>query len=890
MNCLRGVLIEFKIVSLETASIIIKKWISIILILFSLNAFSLNLGYGSPIFLRLCGFLSVLCILALYGDSYFKIYNKILTTASGSTFGNTSPRVINNKSSNGYNRAAIPAVGIALILISLAALMHTAEPEIWILSLIVIVCGLDLLLRSAGEKEDQLPPLALGTLIYAVFYIFYLHDSSLWLNVESLSLATSGILGQLGGVSLAFGPTISGTLIFFTFFFCAISFYILSEKKSSHSWKSLIAIIVGLLFAYTIYFLIAIRIWTTADKAMDLVYLVFLTLLIPFTVFVSRIKVRSIDLGSLVPSFGQSVVLAALILSILSISIFPYFYGGGAGKVVIYERDSEMGFDIPQFPGKNQTFGPDEGFSIGAIKLYLENIGYSVEDLNSTNPHNLKDALKDANILVLLNLQKQFSSSDLESIKNFVKDGGGLLVFGEHTSMFVQDQDFAAGRDYLNDVLGQTGIQINPDTADFIPDHWQYASSSLPHYVTKDLGFEITTSSVGASLDLRDKARPLIIGRFAFSDRSNTTTPGHLGDRLYERSEMLGDLVIAASGNYGKGKVLVFGDTSYVFNNELPFRYNFLYNSVTWLMSQESNYAAALRWASLLLLSILAAFILVAPFIIRRLSPKITLIFLIYVALSIAVSLALSADLNDSMIKSPQGLDDDLIWIDHSHLNQFNQENYKDDGIAGLTTNLFRNGYLPQVLEKKNSFPDVSKGSGLIIIAPNERYTQEEASQLNDFVEGGGLLIISAGHKSAGPLDSVLRSFDLQVEDLPLGSPPWIEETHGTMGSATVSPENLKRYWHEPKFMEAYPVSAHGEFRPITWMRYGNDTYNLILQKKAGLGEVVLIGDSRFLLNENLEYLSLGAGKESKEQYQLQWLGNIELLREILTEHRMGRA
>jgi hypothetical protein len=90
--------------------------------------------------------------------------------------------------------------------------------------------------------------------------------------------------------------------------------------------------------------------------------------------------------------------------------------------------------------------------------------------------------------------------------------------------------------------------------------------------------------------------------------------------------------------------------------------------------------------------------------------------------------------------------------------------------------------------------------------------------------------------------------------------------------------------------MEAYPVSAKGEFRPITWMRYGNDTYNLILQKKAGLGDVVLIGDSRFLLNENLEYLSLGAGKETREQYQLQWLGNIELLREILTEHRVRRA
>ncbi len=868
----------------------IRKWMSIILILFSLNAFSLNLGYFSPIFLRFCGIISIICLLILYVNPYFKIYNKIFNITSDRVFTGTSDNTLDNKSSRIYTRAIIPAAGATLIVLSLITLIGTAKPALWVISLIVIILGLDLLLRSAGEKENQLPALALGALIYSIFYIFYLYDSSLWLGVTSFSRAISGILGQIVGTSLAFGPTISGTLIFLTFFSCAISFYIVSEKRSFGSWKYLMAILAALLLFYAVYFLISIQIRTRANDAMDLVYMVFLALLIPFMAFVRRIKLRTVDLGSLALSPGKGAVLIALFFSILLISIFPYFYDGGTGKAVIYEKDSEMGFNVPEFPGKNQSFGPDDGFSVGAIKLYLKNIGYRVEDMNSTNPQNLNDTLKDANILVLLNLQKPFSSSDLESIKNFVKEGGSLLIFAEHTSMFVSDKDFALGRDYLNDVINQTGIQINSDTADYIPDHWQYASSSLPNYVTKDLGFEITTSSVGASLSLRDKAKPLIIGRFAFSDNPNATAPGHLGDRFYERNEMLGDLVIAASDTYGRGKVLVFGDTSYIFNNELPFRYNLLYNSVTWLVSQESNYATALRWASFLLLSGLAAFILVMPLIIRQLQPKMTLVFLIYIALSMAVSLAVSASISDSMIKSPQESKGDLAWIDHSHLNQFNLENYRDDGIAGLTTNLFRNGYLPQVLEKKNGFSDIDKRDVLIIIAPNERYTQEEASRLKNFVEGGGMLIISAGLKSAGPLDSILKSFGLQIGDLPLGSPPWIEETHGTMGQATVSPENLKRYWHEPKFMEVYPVSAHGEFRPITWMRYGNDTYNLILQMKAGLGDVILIGDSRFLLNENLESLSLGAGMDTREQYQLQWLGNIELLREILTGHKEGSA
>ena len=134
----------------------------------------------------------------------------------------------------------------------------------------------------------------------------------------------------------------------------------------------------------------------------------------------------------------------------------------------------------------------------------------------------------------------------------------------------------------------------------------------------------------------------------------------------------------------------------------------------------------------------------------------------------------------------------------------------------------------------------------------------------------------------------MLKYFGLGIRDLPLGSFPWIEETHATGGQAIVSPENLKRYWHKPKFMEAYPVQADGEYTPIAWMRYNGETYNLIIQKKAGQGNVILIGDSRFLLNENLEHLSLGTGKESREQYQLQWLGNIELMRKILTAQKAG--
>ena len=845
------------------AAIGIKRLVSIILIMLSLNFFSLNMGYASQIFVRVCGMACLAGLITIYINSYKQIHKETISLA-----------------------------GAFIMLLSFAALAATDKPEFWILSMIIFICGLDLLLRSAGEEEPQFSALALGSLFYFAFYLYYINNPFFWRSFTSLSQEASSILGRIVDNSIILGPTISGAFIFLSFLCCAASFFILSEERSPRHIKTLIALLIGFAAAYAAYILTAISFWTDAVSYIDQVYLAFFVLIIPFLIFASKIRIRSLELGGWIHSPAQGAMPAALLISVFfavlliaAVPLFNFHYNsGGIGKVVLYEKNSEMGFDIPHFPKANQSFAPDDGFSVGAIKRYLENMGGEVQSLNSTSPGELKDALKGANILILMNLKKELPSTDIESIRDYVKNGGGLLVFAEHTSMFVQDRDFASGRDYLNDLLEPTGIKINPDTADYVQNHWLYAVSALPHPITRDLNFDLTTSSVGASLYLSGSARPLLIGRFAFSDSANQTTPGHLGDRLYEPGEALGDLVIAACDTYGKGKVLVFGDTSCIFNNELPFRYQLIYNSASWLTGGKSDLVDYQYLASALILLLgLAAY-----FFAGRYQSGLSLLLLICIALSAALSLGLAASINDSRTAALEEPQEEVAWIDFTHLNQFNSENYRDDGVAGLTENLFRNDYLPQVLQKNQDISRILKGSAAIIIAPNEDYTAKEAQQIQQFVNSGGLLILCAGYKSAGPLSPILKSFGLEIAGTPLGSFPWIEETHATGGQAIVTPENLRLYWHKPKFMEAYPVRADGDYTPITWMRYNGVVYNLIIQKKAGLGNVVLIGDSRFLLNENLEHLSQGEGKENREQYQLQWLGNIELLRKILAIERAG--
>ncbi len=876
----RGIFIILTKRSIQEAHIHIRGVTGMALVLFALNAFSLNLGYGAPNFFRLCGLLALVGTALLYISPYTKIVNKNIFTS-----------------------------GAIILAISIIALFLSTRPEIWLTSLVAFLCGFDLIRRSSGDYKDSkpqdqthqnlpkddlrhqnlldqdiLPALALGSLIYTTFYIFYTHSPALFMGLRYISLGITGTLGRLSGVPSSIGPTMSCLLIFLAFISCASAIFLLSKKDSPSSQKAFLGGLAGLILAYVVYILVLAAPWMTPKISMDDLYLAVLLYLVPLALFAPKIEVKPVQMGTLLPTPKEGAVLAGIFLAVLLITIFPYYGQVSPGKAVLYERDSEMGFNVPQFPTGNQSFEPDNDFSVGATSLCLENIGFKVEELNDTNPHTLKEALKGANLLMMLNLKKPFNASELDVIHKFVENGGNLLIFGEHTAMFTSDENFSKVGNYLNDVLAPTGIKINADTADYIQGHWTYGSVPLPHYVTKDLGYEITTSSVGASLDISGCARPLILGRFAFCDNPNSTNQGHLGDRTYENGETLGDVIVAASSSYGQGKVLVFGDTSYIFNVEMPFRYGMIYDAVAWLSSKDQSFGPALAWLSLAILVTLAGFIaLVRPRQDLRVS------FMASAAVILALSLAVSGSINESWIQSPQGGEVDMAWIDAAHLNQFNMDSFKDDGIAGLTTNLFRNGYLPLVLRSHEDFSEVSKGKVVFILAPNIPYTSDEISSLRKFVEDGGLLVISAGQKSRVPIAALLDSLSIQIGNLPLGSPPWIVETHGNL-QGTVNPENLKKYWHEPKFMEAYPISASGNYTPITWLSYGGNGYNLIISKSLRHGEVVLIGDSRFLLNENLEYLSEGQAMETKEQYQLQWLGNIELLREILTKHKEGKV
>jgi len=132
-----------------------------------------------------------------------------------------------------------------------------------------------------------------------------------------------------------------------------------------------------------------------------------------------------------------------------------------------------------------------------------------------------------------------------------------LLVLGDHTDVFGLMQGF-------NTLLDAFGIQFRFDSAYHVRETWRGSQVAAPDAVAWGWDAENPSVAVGASLELSGPARPLLTGRYGFSDAGvrENYVGSFLGNYSYDRGEKLGDVVLVATATRGRGRVVAWGDTS----------------------------------------------------------------------------------------------------------------------------------------------------------------------------------------------------------------------------------------------------------------------------------------------------------------------------------------
>jgi hypothetical protein len=161
-----------------------------------------------------------------------------------------------------------------------------------------------------------------------------------------------------------------------------------------------------------------------------------------------------------------------------------------------------------------------------------------------------------------------------------------------------------------------------------------------------------------------------------------------------------------------------------------------------------------------------------------------------------------------------------------------------------------RNGYLTLMLPELTD--QRLQGAALLVtVAPSRPYTLQERASIRRFVERGGVLICTIGNDRAGPSEPLLSELGFRV-----GTLRWrgnrrdgILEPLGYFKSPYLNNGERMAY---VRFHAAWPIEC-SDPDARTIVRYPPDR-PLIVARRLGRGRVVVIGDSCFAQNKNLEY------------------------------------
>jgi hypothetical protein len=530
--------------------------------------------------------------------------------------------------------------------------------------------------------------------------------------------------------------------------------------------------------------------------------------------------------SALVPTSVLCLV-AAILLPVVT-SLYPSAPGLQGKKIVFYEK----GF-LNWLKPTHGSYGRLGSGMYGMLPVFLESLG-----ANAVISKDLSDEdLREAAALVLIFPDQPWTEGQLERIGSFVRRGGSLLVLGEHTT---RDRD---GSSRFNDVLGPTSMRVAFDCATFAVGGWLQSYEAMIHPTTAGIPDDRNQLGIviGASLQAGWRARPIAVGRWGWSDLGDEGSGrAMMGNDRYDPGERLGDLLLAAEQRVGKGKIVAFGDTSSLTNGINVSSHVFTSRLFAYLA--DGSVRAHAIWRQILGLLLCVG---IVGLLLGRPNERTVALVVLGLAGSLVLTSAATShaweSFPDGRLKSPNN----LAYLDASHLEASSGESWRGDGLGGLVLTLMRNGYLTLALPQLDA--KRLEGAGLLIsVAPQRGFSSSERAALRDFVKGGGTLILTVGCDDAGPCRPLLAGFGFDIDTDGVHSPETVPMGH--FKSPYLRSEEQRVF---VRFHAAWPVVCNEADAQV--IAYGRDNLPVIAMRRIGAGKIVVIGDTRFATNDNLE-------------------------------------
>lgn len=504
------------------------------------------------------------------------------------------------------------------------------------------------------------------------------------------------------------------------------------------SFVYLILRFIALLYGYLTYTELSIF-WDPIY--MMLSFLPFALLLMKLISFKNRNE-ETLQVPSLVFSKRHLFTLLMMFLIVFSVAGTFLFQDPGTvknGRVLIDEYHSQWEDTIR--PLDTEWYGLLSTYNYWSWAQWL-GYYYDVEK-NIDTPLSV-DLLNKYDILILKCPTESYSAAEIQDIRRFVDNGGGLYLIGDHTNVFGMNT-------FLNQISEQFGIRYRTDatyelgTGDlsiYQPD--RLFSHPVVHHVTQ---FDFMTSCTlePTSLFASATMENIIIGNKITSEPGTYATENFFRESVSSSDSEYGYLLQVAAVKYGQGRIVAFTDST-VFSSFSMFTDG--YPAFTLGVMEYLNRINTSGYLNILF-ACFAVFSFIILLVLLRNAKKIQMLwmilfaglfaFLIAVLLFPALTTA-SYPLPDAQTEYTQVCFEQQhssfnISVKPTATQSKNQNNY---GTFYVWTQ--RVGCIPS-LEKTLSSA-IAKGDIIVIVNPTESFTELEIQMLTTFLEHNGRILV----------------------------------------------------------------------------------------------------------------------------------------------------
>jgi hypothetical protein len=232
------------------------------------------------------------------------------------------------------------------------------------------------------------------------------------------------------------------------------------------------------------------------------------------------------------------------------------------GRVVIeeYHPEGDKQWERTDKPFDTTWYGHESGYTYYCIYDYLTRF----YDVIRRTERLSEAALEDCDVLIVKVPTRPYSNKEIEAIEQFVERGGGLMLVGEHTSVF-------GSGTYLNSITRRFGFTYRPDCLFGVDKVFRqhFTLPTAPHPMIQHLPW--MQFAISCSIDPGRSSGRAVMRSVGLK---NLTADYHVSN-YYPKPDDSPDMRYGAfvqlwAMRYGRGRIAAFTDST-IFSNFCVF-------------------------------------------------------------------------------------------------------------------------------------------------------------------------------------------------------------------------------------------------------------------------------------------------------------------------------